>query len=189
MANSNKEDQKLAKDNHKDNQNAKTNGASNTAQPTDNRPEFVIQSVYVKDVSFESPSTPAIFKEQWHPDLNLQLQASTNLLEENVHEVSLAVTVTVKSNEKIAFIAEVKQSGIFTIKNFSPDQLHAILGSVCPGILYPYARERIANLVTGGGFPQLALAPLDFDALYHQQMAQQKQSADATKIITEEEQG
>ena len=183
MANSNKEDQKLTKDNLK----TKTNGASNNGPSIDNRPEFVIQSVYVKDVSFESPSTPAIFKEQWHPDLNLQLQASTNLLEENVHEVSLAVTVTVKSNEKIAFIAEVKQAGIFTVKNFPTDQLHAILGSVCPGILYPYSRERIANLVTGGGFPQLALAPLDFDALYHQQMAQQKQSAD-TKIIKEEEQ-
>lgn len=139
-------------------------------------PEFAIQRIYVKDLSFEAPSVPAIFQQQWKPELNLQIQANTVPLENNTHEVSLALTVTVKNGENVAFLVEVKQAGIFTVKEFPEDQTHAILGSVCPSILFPYAREVVSDIVTRGGFPQLVLAPVNFDALYAQHLEQQGQA-------------
>ncbi len=135
-------------------------------------PEFAIQRIFVKDSSFEAPEAPAIFREQWEPKVNIDLQTSSNTLEDNVYEVILGVTVTVKIKEKTAFLAEIKQAGIFGIGDFPEDQRKQLLGSFCPNILFPYAREAITAMVTRGGFPQLYLAPINFDAVYQQQLKQ-----------------
>lgn len=148
---------------------------------TDKTPEmnFVIQRIYVKDASFEAPHAPQIFKEEWKPEVNVDLQTKTNNLEEGIHEVVLHLTVTVKMGEKTAFLVETQQAGIFTIKGFPQDQTSQALGAMCPTILYPYARETISDLVTRGGFPQLLLAPVNFDALYvqHQKQEQDKNAS------------
>ena len=135
-------------------------------------PEFAIQRIYVKDLSFEAPSAPQIFRENWEPKVNIDLHSSSTEVEGSISEVVLAVTVTVRLGEKVAFIAEVKQSGIFTIGEFDDEQKKQIIGSFCPNILFPYAREAITDLVTRGGFPQIYLAPINFDAVYQQQLQQ-----------------
>lgn len=144
-------------------------------------PEFAIQRIYVKDLSFEAPSTPKIFREKWDPKVNIDLHTSNDKLEDKVYENVLAVTVTVKIGEEVAFLAEVKQAGIFTIGEFPEDQIGQIMGSFCPNILFPYAREAITDLVTRGGFPQIYLAPINFDAVYQEQMKKQ-----ATEETTKE---
>lgn len=138
-------------------------------------PVFTIQRIYVKDVSFETPHAPEIFREEWKPEVNVDLQTKTNRLEESIYEVVLHLTVTVKMGERVAFLVEVHEAGIFTVKGFNQDQLGHALGSMCPNILYPYARETISDIVIRGGFPQLLLAPVNFDALYLQHLEQQKQ--------------
>lgn len=140
-------------------------------------PIFSIQRIYVKDASFEAPNVPEIFREEWKPEVNVDLQTKTNRLEETIFEVVLHLTVTVKMGEKVAFIVEVHQAGIFTLKGFNQEQLSHVLGSMCPNILYPFVRETISDLVIRGGFPQLLLAPVNFDALYMQHLEQQKKAA------------
>ena len=135
--------------------------------------QFGIQRLYIKDLSVECPHTPAIFLENWEPELNLNLDVDgKNELAENVREVVLTVSVTVKIKDKIAFLIEVKQAGIFTIQGFEGDHLKHVLASFCPNILYPYAREVITDAAVKAGFPQLYLAPVNFDALYEQQQTQ-----------------
>lgn len=134
-----------------------------------NEAQFGIQRIYLRDASLESPLSPQIFLEQWKPELDMNLSTKTQKLEENTHEVVLTVTVTVKMQDKTVFIVEVHQGGIFSIQHFPEDQLKHMLGSFCPNILYPYAREAITDLVVKAGFPQLYLAPINFEALYQQQ--------------------
>lgn len=138
--------------------------------------DFGIQRIYVKDLSYEAPNAPHIFRENWSPKVEIDLQSKSNLLEEGIYEVILSVTSTVKIEEKVAFLVEVHQAGIFSIRNFPNDQLDHLLGSFCPNIIFPYARESITDLVTRGGFPQLYLSPINFDAIYQQKMAQQKEA-------------
>lgn len=139
-------------------------------------PQFMIQRVYIKDLSFETPDSPAIFREEWEPKLNLDLNTSNTLLEDNVYEVVLQVTATVHNKDRVAFLAEVKQAGIFTIEGAPADQLDHLLASFCPNILFPYAREAISDMVIKASFPQLVLAPVNFDALYMQQLEQKEQT-------------
>lgn len=136
--------------------------------------EFNIQKIYVEDISVESPSSPSIFQESWKPEANIELNTSSELLPTpNTHKVSLTLTVTAKTETKTAFLVQIKQSGIFTIANFPEAQMGHILGSFCPSVLFPYARELISSLVTRAGFPDLQLAPINFDALYTQGLQQQ----------------
>lgn len=164
-----------------------TNGqATDTAnQQTEITMEFAIQRIYVKDLSFESPNSPQIFRSQWQPAVSLDINVQSNLLETNVYEVVLRLTVTVKSENTSAFIAEVEQAGIFTIQSerLPPQQLQQLLKSYCPNLLFPYAREAVSDLTTRGGFPPLYLAPVNFDALYEQHL----QRAQATE--TEKQSG
>jgi preprotein translocase subunit SecB len=139
-------------------------------------PQFEIQRIFVKDLSYEAPNTPHTFLEDWKPEVQLNLETKSNRIQDNTHEVVLSVTATVTSNKKSAFLIEVHQAGIFQISGFPADQLRQMLGSFCPNILFPYAREVISNTVVGGGFPQLLLAPVNFDALYAQHMEEQKKS-------------
>ncbi|MCK4869994.1 MAG: protein-export chaperone SecB [Gammaproteobacteria bacterium] len=143
-----------------------------------NAPEFAIQTLYVKDLSYEAPNVPQVFQEDWQPEVNLDLDVKSNELEEGVYESILKVTATVKLPKNTAFLVEVEQAGIFTVKNFEKDQLHAMLGSFCPSVLFPYAREVVSDMVIKGGFPPLYLAPVNFDALYQQQMEAEKEGGD-----------
>lgn len=156
---------------------------NNQAKPA-NQPEFAIQRIYVKDISYEAPNAPALFQQEWKPDLNMQIQTNTTQLGQDVHEVVLKITVTVKSADKNAFLIEVQQAGIFSLVGFAEDQLRAVLGSVCPNILFPYAREVISDIASRGTFPPLYLAPINFDALYAQQLEQQKQEQSKPVIVT-----
>jgi len=153
-----------------------------------NAPHFEIHRVYVKDLSFEAPNTPHTFGEEWKPEVQLNLETKSNRLQDNQHEVVLTITANVTSNGKSAFLVEVHQAGIFVISGLEPDQLHHTLGSFCPNILFPYAREAVSDLVVRGGFPQLLLAPVNFDALYTQHMEEQKKQGKQT-VSTEDSDG
>lgn len=137
--------------------------------------EFIIQKIFTHDVSFESPNTPEIFKSEWKPHADIEMNTHSERLDEQHYQVDLKITVTAKCNEKVAFLAEVKQSGIFTITGLQEsEQLSHLLGSYCPSVLFPYAREAVSGLVSRGGFPEMQLAPVNFDMLYAQTRAQQQ---------------
>ena len=144
-----------------------TDTANNEVQ----QPEFHIQRIYIKDVSFETPNTPAIFQKEWQPEVKLDMDTKTAVLSQDIYEVVLTLTVTCTLGEETAFLCEVKQAGIFTASNLEAQQLAHCLGSYCPNILFPYARETIAGLVSKGSFPQLNLAPVNFDALFSAHMS------------------
>ena len=161
-------------------------------QTTDNQaageqaqaPQFNIQRIFTKDISFDSPNAPAIFTKEWKPEIKLDIDTSTNKLDESVFEVVLSVTVTASLGEETAFLCEVQQAGIFAIGEM-PDQNKAhMLGSYCPNLLFPYARETISNLVNRGTFPPLNLAPVNFDAIFAAYMQKRVQAAqgDAPKM-------
>lgn len=144
--------------------------------------QFAIQRIYTKDISFETPSSPAVFLEKWEPKVSVEMNTQANRLNDGVFEVVLSVTVTTKAGEKTAYLAEVKQAGIFATAGFSDADLGPLLAAYCPNILFPYARELISDLVTRGSFPQLLLNPVNFDALYAQHLQQQKAGSPATPV-------
>ena len=144
------------------------NNETNTSEKTE--PHFTIEKLFLKDVSFESPAAPAAFTEDWKPEINMDLNSQGHPLEEGVYEVELSITVTAKNKDKTAFLVEIKQCGIFSIGGMDEANLNGMLGSFCPNILFPYAREAISDLVTKGGYPQLLLAPVNFDAIYAQHL-------------------
>ncbi len=143
--------------------------------------EFALQRVYTKDVSFETPKSPAIFQQEWKPDTKVNLNTEVQRLSDGVFEVSLSVTVTTELGENVAYLAEVKQSGIFTINGFPEQELGPMLGIYCPTQLFPYVREVLSDLIMKGSFPQLVLQPINFEALYaqHQQEIAKQASAEA----------
>ena len=144
---------------------------SDTKEATEeqnNEPHFSIEKIYLKDVSFESPAAPAVFTDEWNPEINMDLNSQGQPIDKNVYEVELSLTVTAKNKDKTSFLVEIKQCGIFSISGMDEDNLNGMLGSFCPNILFPYAREAISDLVTKSGFPQLLLAPVNFDAIYAQ---------------------
>lgn len=142
--------------------------------------QFAMQRIYTKDVSFESPDTPDVFKKQYAPKVNVDLNTRSNPVDEQGnYEVVLSITLTAKLEEETAFLVEVKQAGIFFITGFEDEQLRRVLGTAAPNILFPYARENIDSLVVKGGFPAIMLAPVNFDMLFEQAMAQQAAQAAA----------
>lgn len=143
-------------------------------------PQFAIQRVYTKDVSFETPNSPAIFQTDWKPEIKLDLDTRSNKLGDNTFEVVLAVTVTATVEGQTAFLAEVQQAGIFTIGNLPEPQLAHTIGAFCPATLFPYAREAIASLVNRGSFPQFNLAPVNFEALFASYVQQRQADAQAS---------
>jgi preprotein translocase subunit SecB len=147
-----------------------------------NGPQFAIQRIYTKDISFETPNSPTIFTEKWEPQVNVDLNSSGTKLAEGVFEVVLALTVTAKLGEKTAYLAEVQQAGVFGMEGFSEQDLGGMLHSFCPNILFPYAREVISDLVSKGSFPQLLLAPINFDALYAQHLQQQQAQGEENPV-------
>lgn len=142
-------------------------------------PQFALLRIYLKDVSFETPNSPAIFMQELNQDVNLQLNTSVNPLEDDTFEVVLSVTVTAKQGDKTSFLVEVHQAGIFALKGFEESQKGAMLGAYCPNTLFPFAREAIADLVMKGGFPQILLAPINFEALHAQNIARKREKSGA----------
>ena len=136
--------------------------------------QFALQRIYVKDLSFESPQSPNVFKKEWKPQVNLELNTQNNKVEDDHYEVVLTLTLTAKIADEVAFLVEIQQAGIFMVKNVPEAQLRQILGAMCPNILFPYAREAVDNSVLRGSFPPLMLAPVNFDALYQQALLQRE---------------
>lgn len=149
----------------------------NQEQAAGTEKQFVLQKIYLKDTSFETPNSPEIFTEEWKPEINIDLQTSGKQVAEHVHEVVLTVTVTAKIGEKTAYLMEVHQAGVFGIAGFNAQEQSHMLGSYCPSLLFPYAREAVSSLIGKGGFPQMLMAPVNFDALYAQHMQQQAAAA------------
>jgi preprotein translocase subunit SecB len=139
------------------------------------QPQFGIQRIFTKDVSFESPNSPDIFRKEWKPQVKLDLNTQTRQLDNDAYEVVLTLTVSAKIEEETAFLCEVQQAGIFSISGFPDETRDQMLGAYCPNILFPYARECVDTSVVKGSFPALMLAPVNFDALY----MQNKQNAPA----------
>ena len=140
-------------------------------QPTEKK--ITIQKIYLKDFSFESPQTPQVFTEgRWEPKTNLNLRSTHSAGNGELHEVVLTITVETKHDDKTVFLIELQQAGLFQISGYSDQEFAAVVGSFCPNLLFPYAREAISGIVSRGGFPELLLQPINFDALYAQSRAE-----------------
>ena len=151
------------------------------ATTDENEQHFIIERIYVKDISFEAPNSPEVFTQDWEPETNLNLNTQVNPLGDDHYEVELQVTVSAKSKEgKTAFLVEVTQAGAFLIKGYPEEQLSHLLASFCPSNLFPYAREVISSLVSKGSFPEMHLSPINFDALYEQRLEEEHNGEEPT---------
>ena len=138
--------------------------------------QLMLQKIYIKDFSFESPRAPDVFATRVTPQTQLNIRSSAREVTGGSHEVTLTLTVEAKDEERTLFLIELEQAGVFQIQGYSPDEHQMLVGSYCPGTLYPFAREAISDMVSRGGFPQLLLQPINFDALYAQALRERQQS-------------
>lgn len=137
------------------------------------QPVFSIEKLYVKDMSLEVPHAPKIFLEQGDPNVDMRVSTESQKLEDEFYEVSVTITVTAKlTDERIMFLNEITQSGIFRLSNIPEEDLQLLLAVACPNIIFPYAREAVSTTITRAGFPPVLLAPINFEALYQQQQEQ-----------------
>ena len=152
-------------------------------KPDAEQPQFSIQRVYLKDLSFETPQGPSAFKKKWQPKVSQDLNTKTSQVEDGIFEVALRVTINIKDGDDTIYIVEAEQAGLFNIKGFSDEQLPQVLNTTCPGILFPYLRETLDTVVTKGTFPALLLPPINFDALFANavQQAEANQNGDSTQ--------
>ena len=155
------------------NQSNEQAAANSAAEPT-----FRIERVFVKDVSFEAPKSPALLLEQWEPTVDVELDVAFEQLPNDGVDATLFLNVTIKKDDQAVIMVAIKQSGIFTISGFDAAQHHAVRAIECPKALYPYAQQLCAQLVQQGGYPPLYLAPVSFEAMYHQHQAQKAQQAE-----------
>ncbi len=153
--------------------------------PEEQAPQFSIQRIYLKDLSLEAPNSPQSFTQEWKPEINLEMNTQSQELGPDVYEVVLTLTVTSKNEEETAFLIEIQQAGIFVVSGMEEAETHHALGAFCPNILFPYARETIDSLVVKASFPALMLAPVNFDALFAQQMEQMHEEATANAVTDE----
>lgn len=152
-----------------------------TGNENQNQPQFAMQRIYIKDLSFESPNAPVVFQEKWQPQVNLDLNTAHTKISDNQYEVVLSLTITAKLEDKVAYLVEIHQAGVFLVNNVEERQLGHMLGAYCPTILFPYAREAIDSLVGRGSFPALMLAPVNFDAIYAQALQRTQEEAKAAE--------
>jgi preprotein translocase subunit SecB len=146
------------------------------------QPAFSIEKIYVKDLSLEVPGAPQVFLEAEQPQVEVQLGQASQQIQEGLYEVALKVTVSAKAGEKTLFLVEAEQAAIFQIRNVPDAEMGPVLGIVCPNILFPYARETISDLINRSGFPPVLLAPINFEALYQQQLEQSQSSGPRIEI-------
>lgn len=153
------------------------------------QPVFVIEKIYVKDLSLEIPNAPHIFLDREAPEVNLQLGTKESVIEGEIHEVVLTATVTarLKEKDKVMFLVEAHQAGIFRIRNVPGDDIGPVLGVLCPNILFPYLRETISDVVTRAGFPAVILNPVNFEAVYQQKKQQEQTNSKASQNATDSE--
>ena len=167
-----------------------TNGAAAPAEAAG--PAFTVEKIYVKDVSFESPKTPHVFNEQVQPQINMNLNQRVQRLGENVFEVVLGINLTCTAGEgdgNTVYVVEVQQAGVFALAGFEPNMLDALLGTQCPNVLYPYARQVIGDLIQAGGFAPFLLQPINFDALYAEGLRQRQAQGAGGDLATSETAG
>jgi len=145
-----------------------------------NEPQFAIQRIYTKDISFESPNAPTVFVQDWTPEMSVGLQTRINALDEHNYEVVLSVNVEAKHEDKTVYLVEVQQAGIFLAKDIPQEQLGPLLGIGAPNALFAYARELVSDLTTRGTFAPFVLQPVNFEAMYAQQVAAQQQQSEET---------
>ena len=138
------------------------------SQATEQQPQFNIQRVYLKDMSLEQPNSPGIFLEQESPGMEIALDVSSEAIADSFFESTVTVTITAKISDKVAFLIECKQAGIFEVRQVPEDQLELLLGIACPNILYPYLRSNVSDMITRSGFPPFHLSEINFEAFYHQ---------------------
>jgi len=146
----------------------------------DDSKQLLLQKIYIKDLSFESPRAPDCFGENLNPETQLNIRSNAHQVGPDTHEVTLTLNVDAKADDKTLFICELQQAGVFLIKGYSEQEQRVLVGSFCPSTLYPFAREAIADMVARGGFPQLLLQPINFDALYAQALQQGQPAGSAT---------
>lgn len=160
--------------------------AAAAAASEQQQPLFNIEKLYVKDLSLESPNSPSIFLERESPNIELQLQTQSTPVEKGLYEVTVTVTVTAKlpEKDKVMFLIEAKQAGIFQVRNMPPEELEPVLAIICPNILYPYLREVVSNMAIHAGFAPVFLNPINFEVLYQQQKQQQQAQAQAQAATT-----
>jgi len=174
----------MAEQNPQSKQNAQSNASANQAstQQPEGAPAFNLQRVYLKDLSVELPHAPQIFLEQDGPQVEVNISVGGQRLAETIYESTATVTLTTRIGDKVLYLVESTQAGIFEIANVPPEQLDALLGIVCPTMLYPYLRANVADAITRTSLPPLHLAEVNFQALYEQRLAQaaeeQQQVAD-----------
>lgn len=149
---------------------------SDQIQP-EQQPVFNIQRIYLKDLSLEQPNSPGIFLDQEAPAIEVQLDIGSDKLAEAIYEASITITVTAKIRDKVAFLVECKQAGIFEARNIPEDQMDPLLGIACPNIIYPYLRANIADTITRAGFPPIHLTEINFEVFYHQRREAMAQAA------------
>jgi preprotein translocase subunit SecB len=154
---------------------ADTTPAAPAAAPT--QPVFQLQRVYLKDASLELPNAPSIFLEQEAPQVDIQLEVTSDKVLDGIYEIVVRVTTTAKIKDKVLFLVEAKQAGIFELRGIPNEQFDAVLGIVCPGIVYPYLRANVADLINRTGLPPVHLAEINFEALFQQRLAQQAAAA------------
>ena len=142
-------------------------------------PFFAIEKLYVKDLSVEVPNAPAVFTENGNPEINLQLQTAGTKISDDLYEAVLTTTVTAKTGEKTLFLVEVRQAGVFRIRNIPEENLDPLLSIACPNVLFPYAREAVSDSINRAGFPPVLLQPVNFEAMYAARVQQQQQQAQA----------
>jgi preprotein translocase subunit SecB len=142
------------------------------ADEQEQNPVFQIQRMYLKDLSLEQPNSPQILTEQQQPQVEINLGLSAETITDGIYEVCVTATVTTKIGEKTLFLVEAKQAGIFEIRNIPQDQLQAIIGIACPGMVYPYLRAIVSDVCTRAGFPPVMLAEVNFQAMYEAQQQQ-----------------
>jgi preprotein translocase subunit SecB len=145
------------------------------------QPAFNIEKIYVRDLSLEIPHAPGIFLERDAPQVNLQLNTRSDVIDKGLYEVQVVVTVTAKIKEKVMFLVEAHQAGIFRIQNVAENDIGPVLGIGCPNILFPYLRETISDTVTRAGFPPVILNPVNFEAIYNQSQQRVQSEAAETK--------
>lgn len=153
--------------------------AEEPVQANNSDKQLLLQKIYIKDMSFESPKAPEIFGRSSQATTNLNIGSKNRKLDDDHVEVSLTLTIESKDKDDTLFLIEVVQAGIFSLKGYSEQEKHVLLGTFCPGTLYPFAREAVAEIATKGGFPQLLLQPINFDALYAQALQGRQAQADA----------
>jgi preprotein translocase subunit SecB len=147
-----------------------TNGAAGAANAEQPQAQFNVQKIYVKDVSFEAPNSPASFNEQAQPQLSLNLNQKVNKIADDQYEVVLTLTLDCKVEDRSIYLVEVQQAGLFVLGGFDARNLDMMLGSYCPNMLFPYGRQMISELIQSGGFPPFLLQPINFDQLYADQL-------------------